>query len=60
MLCLSRKKNDKITITTDFGEKIVIMVTDIEGGQVKLGIEAPTHFAIERDNMKKGAEDEQD
>ncbi len=45
MLVLSRKVNEKIVI--DGG--IVLTVVKIEGGQVRLGIEAPSHVKIYRE-----------
>jgi len=47
MLVLSRKVNEKIVI--DGG--IVLTVVKIEGGQVRLGIEAPSHVKIFREEI---------
>jgi carbon storage regulator len=47
MLVLSRKVNEKIVI--DGG--IVLTVVKIEGGQVRLGIEAPSHVKILREEI---------
>ncbi|APW62471.1 carbon storage regulator CsrA [Paludisphaera borealis] len=47
MLVLSRKVNEKIVI--DGG--IVVTVVKIEGGQVRLGIEAPSHVKIFREEI---------
>jgi len=44
MLVLSRKKGEKI----DIGDNITIIVLDIRGGQVKLGIEAPKDVTVLR------------
>ena len=44
MLVLTRKTNQAIHI----GEDIRIVVVAIEGGQVKLGIEAPAGVSIKR------------
>lgn len=44
MLVLTRKTNQSIHI----GEDIRILVVAIEGGQVKLGIEAPAGVSIKR------------
>jgi len=47
MLVLSRKVNEKIVI--DGG--IVVTVVKIEGGQVRLGIEAPGHIKVFRQEI---------
>ena len=47
MLVLSRKLNEKIVI--DGG--IVVTVVKIEGGQVRLGIEAPKHVKVFREEI---------
>ena len=54
MLVLSRKVNEKVVI--DGG--IVVTVVKIEGGQVRLGIEAPGHIKVFRqeDSGKGGAD----
>ncbi len=47
MLVLSRKLNEKIVI--DGG--IVLTVVKIEGGQVRLGIDAPVHVKVFREEI---------
>ena len=47
MLVLTRKRNEKIRI----GNEIVITVTQIENGKVKLGIEAPAEIRILRSEL---------
>jgi carbon storage regulator len=47
MLVLSRKINEKIVI--DGG--IVVTVVKIEGGQVRLGIDAPGHIKVFRQEI---------
>ena len=44
MLILSRKRNEKIMI----GDDISIMIVDIRGDQVQLGIEAPRSIPVHR------------
>jgi carbon storage regulator len=48
MLVLSRKVNEKIVI--DGG--IVVTVVKIEGGQVRLGIEAPASIKVFRQEIQ--------
>jgi len=44
MLVLSRKKNESIVINDD----ITIVVVEIRGDKVRLGIEAPKHVPVHR------------
>ena len=44
MLVLSRKKNESIVINDD----IVVMVVDVRGDKVRLGIEAPKEVPVHR------------
>lgn len=39
-----------ITITAPDGQRVVIRVIGIDGGQVRLGFDAPRSFRILRDN----------
>jgi len=54
MLVLSRKVNEKVVI--DGG--IVVTVVKIEGGQVRIGIEAPSHVKVFREEILKKKADE--
>lgn len=47
MLVLSRKKNEKIVI----GNNITIMVIEVRGDRVRLGIEAPQDVPIHRSEV---------
>lgn len=47
MLILSRKSNEAIHI----GNDIVIRVLAVNGGQVRIGIEAPAALAVHRDEI---------
>ena len=47
MLVLSRKKKEQIIITGG-GERIVITVTEMRGDKVKIGIEAPRTWSVNR------------
>ena len=53
MLVLMRREGEAFYI----GDNIKVMVTHIHGGQVKIGIDAPKHIDIVRDDMKKGKKD---
>lgn len=44
MLVLSRKKNESIRI----GDDITLVVVEIRGDKVRLGIEAPTDVSVHR------------
>jgi carbon storage regulator len=44
MLVLSRKKNESIVINDD----ITIVVVEIRGDKVRLGVEAPTEVPVHR------------
>ncbi|RMG35664.1 MAG: carbon storage regulator [Planctomycetota bacterium] len=47
MLVLSRKKDEKIMI----GDSISIMVVEIRGDKVRLGIEAPREISVHRSEV---------
>jgi carbon storage regulator len=55
VLVLSRKKNESIVINDD----ITIVIVEIRGDKVRLGIEAPKHVPVHRkevyDAIKAGA-----
>jgi carbon storage regulator len=48
MLVLSRKLGEKITI----GDGIVVSVMKINGNRVQLGVEAPAHIRIQREELE--------
>jgi len=54
MLILTRKLGENIRI----GDKIRITVLDVKGGQVKLGIDAPPHIAVHREEIYDKIRDE--
>ncbi|MCK4302892.1 MAG: carbon storage regulator CsrA [Candidatus Eisenbacteria sp.] len=54
MLILTRKLGENIRI----GDKIKISILDVKGGQVKLGIEAPPHVAVHREEIYERIRDE--
>ena len=47
MLILSRKRNEQIII----GDGIVITVVSVRGGNVRLGVEAPRHVTVHRQEV---------
>lgn len=55
MLVLSRKKDEKIII----GDKIAIMVVDIQGDKVRLGIEAPRDVTVHREEVYQAIQKKQ-
>jgi carbon storage regulator len=54
MLCLSRKKNQKILI----GDNIVITVVEVSPGKVVIGIDAPADIAVHRQEVWDAIEKE--
>lgn len=54
MLVLSRKKDERIVID----DQIVIMVVEIRGDKVRLGIEAPREVPIHRQEVFRQIETE--
>lgn len=55
MLVLSRKRDERIVI----GDNIVITIVDVRGDKVRVGIEAPAHVPVHRqevaDALKRNA-----
>ena len=47
MLVLSRKKDEKIMI----GEDVTLMVIEIRGDKVRLGIDAPKDVSVHREEV---------
>lgn len=47
MLVLSRKKDEKIVI----GDHITVMVIEIRGDKVRLGIDAPKEISVHRQEV---------
>lgn len=54
MLVLTRRVGEGITI----GSNIRVVVVEIKGGQVRLGIEAPATISIHRDEIYAKVRDE--
>jgi len=55
MLVLSRKKDEKIMI----GDNVAIMVVDIQGDKVRLGIQAPRDIAVHREEVYQAIQKKQ-
>ena len=53
MLVLTRQTNERILI----GEDIVIEVREVRGNQVRIGIEAPKHVPVVREELAKRLSD---
>lgn len=53
MLILSRKKNQSLRI----GEDIVLTIVDVQGDQVRIGIEAPRGITILRQELYDAVKD---
>lgn len=49
MLVLSRRKDERIMI----GDDITIMVIEFRDGKVRLGIDAPKHVQVHREEVYK-------
>jgi len=47
MLILTRKVGEAIVID----EHITVKLLEIKGGQIKLGVEAPSHIAVHREEV---------
>jgi len=47
MLVVSRKKEQRIVIN----ENIVITIVEVRGDKVRIGIDAPAHIAVDREEI---------
>jgi carbon storage regulator len=54
MLVLSRKQNERIRV----GESVVVTVVRVSGDKVRIGIEAPPHVRVLRDELEEETLDE--
>lgn len=55
MLVLSRKKDERIII----GDQITVMVIEIRGDKVRLGIDAPREVTVHREEVYEAIRREQ-
>jgi carbon storage regulator len=53
VLIVARRKGQRIRI----GENIEVVVTELSRGEVRLGIVAPKHVAVVREEMQRAVED---
>jgi carbon storage regulator CsrA len=51
MLVLSRKLQERISIVTASGQAIILQITDIEAGRVRIGIQASQDVIISREEL---------
>jgi carbon storage regulator len=54
MLILSRKSGEKIVV----GDDVIISVIEVRGDQIKLGIEAPRHVKVYRQEVFDSIQEE--
>ncbi len=52
MLVLTRRRDEAIVIRNRFGTEIRLMVVDVKGNKVRLGIEAPADVEIAREEIR--------
>lgn len=48
MLVLSRKQNERIRV----GDSVVVTIVRVSGDKVRIGIEAPAHVRVLRDELR--------
>lgn len=53
MLVLTRRENESLVI----GENITLTILSVKGGQVRVGIDAPKHVAIHRQELLINSDD---
>jgi carbon storage regulator len=53
MLILTRRKDEAIVIQNRFGAEIRLLVVDVRGSKVRLGIEAPADVSVVREEISK-------
>ena len=52
MLVLTRRRDEAIVIRNRFGTEIRLLVVDVRGNKVRLGIEAPPEVSIAREEIR--------
>ena len=53
MLVLTRRRDEAIVIRSRSGIEIRLLVVDVRGNRVRLGIEAPPEISIAREEIRK-------
>lgn len=56
MLVISREKNERVMI----GNDVIVTIVEIRYGRVRLGIEAPDGVIVDREEIRKRRELEED
>lgn len=51
MLVLTRRRDEAIVLRNRLGTEIRLVVVDVKGGKVRLGIEAPSEIGIAREEV---------
>jgi carbon storage regulator len=52
MLILTRRRDEAIVIRNRFGTEIRLLVVDVKGNKVRLGIDAPADVNIAREEVR--------
>ena len=55
MLVLTRKRDEAIVMRNRFGTEIRLVVVEVKGNKVRLGIEAPLDVSIAREEVDRRA-----
>lgn len=51
MLVLSRKTDQKIMITLPSGEEIMVMIVEVIGNKVRLGVKCARNIVVDREEV---------
>ena len=50
MLILSRRRGQRVVVSFN-GETVTIEIVNVKGAQVRVGVEAPKHVAVHREEI---------
>jgi carbon storage regulator len=53
MLVLTRRPGEALIIELDNGEQVEVTVVSVKGNQVRLGMDAPDHIPVVREELLK-------